>query len=404
MTATRIGRSATIAVAAAVVWLLAAFFLWRTKVPTDLPRPRLDAHAVFGVRIARAGARFDRFFDLEWVLMTLTSFVVLAVFLVRGPRLARRLGLGPVNAGIITAVFITFVLWAASVPFELAGSWWSRRHGIAQRNWSSIAFDPVGGLVQTTVSTTVVIAVVLLLAKRLPRTWWLAAAGVVLLLGVGLQFVLPYVQRLGTHPVRSRELAAQIRTLERRERVGRPVVRVTPVADRTTAANAYSIGIGPSRSVIIWDTMLDGRFTPHEVRFVVAHELGHLARWHIWKGIAWGILFGLPIFGLVAYVTGRRGGLRRPENVPLALLTLALAGLVVTPLANVVSRRYEAEADWMAVQATRDPAAGRALFVNFVRTDLQNPDPPGWVDVFLEDHPSALARVEQIEGWRRLHR
>jgi len=245
---------------------------------------------------------------------------------------------------------------------------------------------------------------VLLLAKRLPRTWWLAAAGVVLLLGVGLQFVLPYVQRLGTHPVRSRELAAQIQKLERRERVGRPVVRVTPVADRTTAANAYSIGIGPSRSVIIWDTMLDGRFTPREVRFVVAHELGHLARWHIWKGIAWGILFGLPIFGLVAYVTGRRGGLRRPDNVPLALLTLALAGLVVTPLANVVSRRYEAEADWMAVQATRDPGAGRALFVNFVRTDLQNPDPPGWVDVFLDDHPSALARVEQIEGWRRLHR
>jgi STE24 endopeptidase len=90
--------------------------------------------------------------------------------------------------------------------------------------------------------------------------------------------------------------------------------------------------------------------------------------------------------------------------VPLALFTLALAGLVITPLANAVSRRYEAEADWMAVQATRDPGAGRALFKDFVRTDLQNPDPPGWVRVFLEDHPSALERVEQVEAWRRLHR
>ena len=186
--------------------------------------------------------------------------------------------------------------------------------------------------------------------------------------------------------------------------MGRPVVRVAPVSNDTTAANAYSLGIGPSRTVIIWDTMLDGRFSPREVRFVVAHELGHLARLHIWKGIAWGVLLGLPIFGLVAYVTGRRGGLRRPENVPLALFTLALAGLVITPLANAVSRRYEAEADWMAVQATRDPGAGRALFEDFVRTDLQNPDPPGWVRVFLEDHPSALERVEQVEAWRRLHR
>jgi STE24 endopeptidase len=265
-------------------------------------------------------------------------------------------------------------------------------------------FAPVGGLVQTAASTTIVLAIVLLLAKRLPRTWWLAAAGVVLVLAIGLQFVFPYLERIGTHPIRSPELASQIGTLERREHVGRPVVRVSPVSDRTSAANAYSIGIGPSRSVIIWDTLLDGRFKPREVRFVVAHELGHLARWHIWKGIAWGVLFGLPIFGLVAYETGRRGGLRRPENVPLALFTLAVAGIMVMPLANAVSRHYEAEADWMAVQATRDPVAGRALFVDFVRTDLQNPDPPGWVKVFLENHPSALARVEQVAAWRRLHR
>jgi len=384
--------------------VLAALFLLRTKVPGDLSLPHLDARTVFGADVTRAGARFDRFFDVEWILATLTSLAVLAVFLARGPRLTRRLGLGPVNAGIITAVFIMVVVWAVSVPFDLAASWWSRRHDILQRSWASIVFEPVGGLIQSTVSTTIVIAVVLLLAKRLPRTWWLAAGGVVLALAIGLQVTLPYLQRLGTHPVRSPQLAAQIRTLEQRERVGRPVVRVAPVSDETSAANAYSIGIGPSRSVIIWNTLLDGRFTSHEVRFVVAHELGHLARWHIWKGIAWGVLFGLPIFGLVAWVTARRGGLRRPENVPLALLTLALAGLVITPLANAVSRRYEAEADWMAVQATRDPGAGRALFQDFVRTDLQNPDPPGWVTFFLADHPSALERVEQVEAWRRLHR
>jgi len=384
--------------------VLAALFLLRTKVPGDLSPPHLDAHTVFGAHVTRSGARFDRFFEIEWIFATLASFAVLAVFLARGPRLARRLGLGPVNAGIITAVFIMVVVWAVSIPFDLAASWWSRRHGILQRSWASIVFEPVGGLIQTTISTTIVIAVVLLLAKRLPRTWWLAAAGVVLALAIALQFVLPYLQRLGTHPVRSPALAAQIRALERREHVGRPVVRVAPVSGETSAANAYSIGIGPSRSVIIWNTLLDGRFSPREVRFVVAHEFGHLARWHIWKGIAWGVLFGLPIFGLVAWVTGRRGGLRRPENVPLALLTLALAGLVITPLANAVSRRYEAEADWMAVQATRDPAAGRALFQGFVRTDLQNPDPPGWVTFFLEDHPSALDRIEQVEAWRRLHR
>ena len=379
-------------------------FLWRTNVPADLSLPSLDAREVFGARAVRAGVRFDRFFELEWALATVASLATLVVLARRGPRLARSLGLGPVNAGIVTAVLVAVVLWAVSLPFDLAASWWSRRHGILQESWATIVFSPLGGLYRATVVTTLVFAVVLLLARRLARTWWIAAAGIVLVLALALQFVFPYVQRIGTHPVRSQKLAAQIRALEQREHVGRPTIRVVPMHETTTAANAFAVGLGPSRSVFIWDTMLDGRFSPREVRFVLAHELGHLARWHIWKGIAWGALIGVPILALVAFVTGRRGGLRRPENVPLALLTLAVAGIVVTPFANAVSRRYEAEADWMALNATRDPAAARGLFKGFVTTDLQNPDPPGWVHVFLEDHPNALVRVEQAEAWRRLSR
>ena len=404
MTATRIVRPATLTVAALAVWILAATFLWRTKVPADLSLPSLHAREVFGAQAVRAGVRFDRFFELEWALGTVASLATLVVLTRRGPRLARSLGLSPVNAGIVTAVLVAVVLWAVSLPFDLAASWWSRRHGILQESWATIVFSPLGGLYRATVVTTLVFAVVLLLARRLARTWWVAAAGIVLVLALGLQFAFPYVQRIGTHPVRSQKLAAQIRALEQREHVGRPTIRVVPMHKTTSAANAFAVGLGPSRSVFIWDTMLDGRFSPQEVRFVLAHELGHLERWHIWKGIAWGALIGVPILALVAFVTGRRGGLRRPENVPLALLTIAVAGIVVTPFANAVSRRNEAEADWMALNATRDPAAARGLFKGFATTDLQNPDPPGWVHVFLEDHPSALVRVEQAEAWRRLNR
>lgn len=383
---------------------MGAVLLWRTKVPSDLKLRSLDADDVFGADVVQAGVRFDRFFEIQWVLATLVSLAVLFVLARRGPRLVHSLGLGPVNAGIVTAVVVGVVLWAASLPFEFAGAWWSRRHGILQESWPTILFSPLGGLYAATAGTTIVFAVVLLLAKRFARVWWLAAGAIVLALAIGLQLAFPYAQRIGTHPVRSERLAAQIRTLEQREHVGNPTIRVQPVKDTTTAANAYAVGIGPSRSVFVWDTMLDGRFSEGEVRFVLAHELGHLARWHLWKGIAWGVLIGVPILGLVALVTGRRGGLRRAENVPLALLTIAIAGVVVTPFANAVSRRYEAEADWMALNATRDPAAARGLFRGFVVTDLQDPDPPGWVHVFLETHPSALARVEQAEAWGRLNR
>ena len=385
-----------------MVWAIAASVLWRTKVPADLRLPGLNERAVFGAAVVRAGQRFDRFFELSWLLSTIAGLIALVVMSRRGPRFAHSLGLGPVNAGIVTGVLAVTLLWVVSLPFELATSWWSRRHGISNESWTSIVFSQWPKLLGSTFGAVLVLGVVLLLAKRFGQAWWIGAAIVLLALAIGLQLVLPYVQRIGTHPVRSPRLAAEIKQLEEREHAGDPTVRIDPVSNQTSAANAYSIGIGPGHGVFIWDTMLDGRFTPREVRFVVGHELGHLARRHIWKGIAWGGLIGVPILLLTVLVTGRRGGLRNPGTVPLALLTFTAAGIAVLPFENAVSRRYEAEADWTALQGTHDPAAARGLFKGFVRTDLQDPDPPGWVHVFLEDHPSALARVEQAAAWRHL--
>jgi Zn-dependent protease with chaperone function len=403
MTATRIGRVATLAVVGSI-WALAAAALWRTKVPADLRLPSLDPRSVFGAHALRAGVRYERFFDYDWLLGTVAEVATLLALVRRGPRLAHSLGLRPVNAGIITGVVAITVLWAVSLPFDIAGGWWARRHGISKDSWASIVFSPWEGLLGRTFAVVIVLALLLLLARRFARSWWIPGAAILFALAVLLQFVLPYANRIGTHPVRSRSLAAAIDRLEAREHAGDPVVRVQPVHETTTAANAYAIGIGPSRSVFLWDTLLDGRFARREVQFVTGHELAHLARRHIWKGLAWGALFGVPILGAMAFATGRRGGLRNPGTVPLALLTLVVLQLALTPLRNTISRRYEAEADWIGLEGTRDPAAARGLFEGFVRTDLQDPEPPGWVHVFLDDHPTPLHRVEQAEAWAALRR
>lgn len=386
------------------MWALGAAALWRTKVPADLPLPSLDPSSVFGVHATRAGVRYERFFDYAWLLGTLAEIAALGVLVRRGPPLARSLGLGRVNAGIITGLVAATVLWAVSLPFDFAAAWWSRRHGISRDSWISIVLSPWEGLLQRAAAVVIVLALVLLLARRFGQSWWIPAAAIVFALAVLLQFVLPYANRIGTHPVRSPTLRAAIDRLENRERAGDPVVRVQQVHDSTTAANAYAVGIGPSRSLFLWDTLLDGRFTKREVQFVTGHELAHLARRHIWKGLAWGLLFGVPTLAAVAYATGRRGGLRNPGTVPLALLTLVVLQLAVTPLENLISRRYEAEADWVGLEGTQDPAAARGLFKGFVRTDLQDPDPPGWVHVFLDNHPTPLHRVEQADAWAVLHR
>jgi STE24 endopeptidase len=403
MTATRISRVATLTVAA-LVWALAASALWRTTVPADLHMPRLDPQAVFGANAVRAGVRYERFLDYGWLLGTIAKVLALVVMVRRGPRLARSLGLGKVNAGLITGVVVVTVLWAVSLPFGIAAGWWERRHGISKEDWGTIVLAQWQGVLSSTVTAVIVLTIVLLLAKRFARNWWIGAAAILLVLAVMEQFAVPYANRIGTHPIRSPHLAAAVERLEAREHAGDPTVRIQQVHDQTSAANAYAIGIGPSSSVFIWDTILDGRFTPREARFVVGHELAHIARLHIWKGIAWGALIGIPLLAAIAFATGRRGGLRDPGNVPLGFLALTVLLLAVTPFTNVVSRRYEAEADWVGLRGTQDPEAAKGLFAGFVHADLTDPNPPAWVHVFLDDHPTLLRRVEQAEAFKRLAR
>jgi STE24 endopeptidase len=402
MTATRIVRGATIAVAVAV-WVGLGLLLWRTKVPEGLRLPHLDENAVFGRDLVRRAARYERLLDLFWLGATLTQLAVLLVLARRGRRLVRGLGLGPVNAGIVVGVVVLTVLWAAGIPWVVATAWWERRHGISYESYVSTLAGAWGTLLGTTLVAFIALAVILGYARLLRRNWWLAAGPTVVVLAAALQFGFPYLVTIGTHPLRNAELKAQIARLERREHAGNPPVRVEKVSDRTRAANAYAVGFGPSERLVFWDTLL-AEFSPREIRFVAAHELAHLGRNHLLKAVGWIGLFTLPILGVVALATERRGGVRDPANVPLGLLVLTAAALAALPLRNEISRRYEAEADWIALGGTRDPEAARGLFTGFASESLQDPTPPGWVHVFLDDHPTVLHRIELARAWAQRNR
>ena len=85
-------------------------------------------------------------------------------------------------------------------------------------------------------------------------------------------------------PLADRKLAAEIEELATKIGVDVDEVLVADASRRTTTANAYIAGLGPTRRVVLYDTLLDGRFTDGEIRFVAAHELAHVERHHLWKG------------------------------------------------------------------------------------------------------------------------
>ena len=161
------------------------------------------------------------------------------------------------------------------------------------------------------------------------------------------------------------------------------------------------MGLGPSRRIALFDTILDGRFSEPELEFVVAHELAHHKHHDLWKGLGWFALFSFPIAYLIALATRRRGGMATPLAVPLFLFLWVALPIVTLPLDNAFSRRLEAEADWEALQVTHDPNGGKQLFLNFVRTVDENPNPPFWDPILFGSHPTEAQRIGMIEAWQQ---
>jgi STE24 endopeptidase len=293
-------------------------------------------------------------------------------------------------------------VWLAQVPFSVAQLWWERRYDLSDAGYLESLTENWAALGGEFLFVSFALLVVMGLARFLGERWWLVGAPFFAGLAVLFAFVQPWLEPR-VHALRNPGLAAEARRLERAEGASPTPVKVQNVSDLTSVPNALTTGLGPSREILLWDTLLDGRFSDRQVRVVLAHEIGHVARSHIWKALAWYAMLAVPGAFFIARATRRRGGMSRPEAVPLSLFVLVALGLLASPLQNVVSRRYEAEADWLALQGARDPRAQIALFENFTRTSLEEPNPSFGDYVLFENHPTIMQRIAMAEAWRRRH-
>jgi STE24 endopeptidase len=404
MTATRMGpwvRAATLLPLAAA-WSVAGYLLWQTRIPSGLHLPDLHASEYFAPGAISRAEHFERLLEIDWLLTQIALVVVFALYAKYGARFMRESAAGRIGTGMLLAMLGFAFAWLVRLPFEIVALWWERRYGVLRISyWELILGAPLGGwlaLAFVFVTLSIAVLIVMGIAGFLPRLWWIAAAPIFVAIGVLQTFVSPYLVQ-DTHSLRDPQLVRAAERLQRAEGLSGIEVRVQDVHDFTPTENAFATGLGPSRKVFVWDTLLTGGLDNKEVDVVLAHEFGHLARDHLWKLIAWFALFAFPEAYLIALVTRRRGGMARPEAVPLALLVVVVFSLVTTPLRNVISRRYEAEADWMALQTTRDPKAAQGLFKHFGSVDLSDPNPSIFSYVLFANHPTLLQRIAMTQAW-----
>jgi STE24 endopeptidase len=387
---------------AGIAWLAVASWLWPTRVPDDLTLPPVDAEAVFGAKAIEEAADYRRVLRAIWVALQASQLGALFLLVRAAPRLELRLPGPALLRGIQLGLISVALLWVVWLPFGLMALWWRRKHDISRLGYADLVLEPWPRYLGEVLVTAGAVGVAMLLARRLGRRWWLVGGPAFVAIVATVLVLTPLVLSPRLTPLDDRGLTTQIERLAQREGVGEVDVEVENASRRTTVPNAEAIGVGPTTRVVLWDTLLDGRFTDREIEAIAAHELGHVARDHLWKGIGWFALFALPCAWLLALLTDRRGGLQRPSVVPFAVLVVVALQLALLPATNVVSRRYEAEADWMSLAATRDPAASEALFRKFATESLDEPEEPRWVHVFLATHPDLVDRVAMARAWAAL--
>jgi STE24 endopeptidase len=398
MTATRMAKGATLALGA-LVWCACAWLLARTSVPS-LHLSGLDQRNYFSHRAIDRARSFGRGEEGLWTLSLVAQLGALGVLAWRLPRSARTIGLGRVGTAVIVGMVLLVTLWFVSLPFSFADLWWQHHWGLGPfdvGSWLAAQWTTLG---PEAVAAMAMIVLLVGLANRFPRRWWLIAGPVIVLIALLFAFVSGWLAAASSHRLDDSQLASDATRLERIEHVTGTPVRVQDVSSWTDQANAFTVGFGPSTHVVLWDTLLDGRFSRRQEDVVIAHELGHVRSRHILKAVGWSALIVLPTLWLLGLATRRRGGLGDPANLPYAILVLTVLSLLALPVQNAVSRRYEAEADWRALNATRDPIAMRALFQNFARTSLEEPN-PGVLDyLWLENHPTLMQRIAMARAWR----
>jgi STE24 endopeptidase len=320
----------------------------------------------------------------------------LAALARRRPRVLQRLSARPVAGGALAGAGLATALSLPPLPLSALARRRAIGVGLVTQSWRDWGVDLVKEGVIGTAFAAVGGAAAVAAMRRWPRSWWAPAGAGSVVFGTALSALAPVVLDPifnDFEPLPEGETRADVLALAAAAGVRVGQVYSVDASRRTTAANAYVTGLGPTKRVVLFDTLLD-RYTRDEIRLVVAHELAHVRH----RDVPRGILYAALVAPGAALAVQRLGwALTRERGTPAALPALALAAAVVgAPLGligNRLSRAIERRADTFALRLAGSPDA----FVSFERAiALQNVadvDPPRWVTSVLATHPATLERI-----------
>lgn len=313
----------------------------------------------------------------------------------------------PYGNFLVFVCIIGVVLSVIGLPFDFYGSYIvEHKFGLSNQTVFKWAFEKLKSAALTIVIGVPVSLVFYFLIRRMGEMWWLYFALFMFAISVFFARIAPVV----IFPLFYK--FTKLEDGEIKERVEKILADVNisisgifsfNMSKDTKKANAGFTGLGKTKRIILSDTLLE-KFTPDEIAVVFAHEAGHYKHKHIVKNILFSTVIIFASFFLCSVLHSMTIKAMGFENVfelaalPALVFYLTLSGLIMMPVTNFISRRYEFQADEYALKATSDLDSFVTTMEKLAQINLADKEPHPAVEFFFYSHPSIRRRIERARN------
>ena len=318
------------------------------------------------------------------------------------------LGWPPLPTGIGLILSTLFVVQLIELPIAIYQTFVvEERHGFNRTTPRQFAKDLAMQTLLGIALGAPLLGLILLVMDSSGTYWWLLAWAILMAFSILMSWAYPtLIAPLFNKftPLSDATLRQRIEALLERCGFHSKGIFVMDGSRRSGHGNAYFTGIGATKRIVFFDTLVDS-LAPEELEAVLAHELGHFKRRHVIKMLATSSAVTLAGFALLGWLSQQYwfyAGLGVPgRSHATALLLFMLVAPVFTvflkPVMAYIQRRYEFEADDFAASHTNAGHLISAL-VTLYRENASTLTPDPLYAAFHYSHPPATIRIDNLNA------
>lgn len=320
------------------------------------------------------------------------------------------LGLPFIVSGWLFFLLLSYCAEFLSIPFSLYSTFKiENKYGFNTMTLRLWMTDFLKTLLISTVMMSLITCAGFCLIQWSPQYWWLLIWGFLFIFSIFILYISPYViEPLFNKftPIEDEYLKDKIVKLTAMAGILASRILRVDASKRSKHTNAYFTGIGKTKRIVLYDTLLKS-MNHDETVAVLAHEIGHWKKKHMLKTIVMFEVFSFVALYLSFKIIQSDVLITlfhmHANTVFVKFLILAfLADIIFLPFTPCVSyfmRRHERQADKASYELTKDSESMVSALVKLSKENLTNLYPhPLYVGMYYS-HPPTLERIRYLNGF-----